>query len=319
MSGTFVISLDFELMWGVRDHRSIADYGDAVLGARDAIPRLLQLFQDAGVHATWATVGLLFARSRDEMLDYAPIIRPDYENRQLSPYAAIEGAEIGRNEREDPFHFGGDLIDRIADTPGQEIGTHTYSHFYCLEKGASIDALKSDLDAAKKIAAEAGHVTNSIVFPRNQMADVHLQACRDAGLRCYRGNPQSYAYRAASGANTSLGMRAIRLIDGIAPISGYNLGQNVTDGGLLNSPATLFLRPPSNLLPWYNPLHLAHIKRGMAKAAKSATAYHLWFHPHNIGRKTELCLSGIKLILDHFRSLRERYGMKSINMGNMTL
>ena len=37
MSGSFVISLDFELMWGVRDHRSIADYGDAVLGGREAI------------------------------------------------------------------------------------------------------------------------------------------------------------------------------------------------------------------------------------------------------------------------------------------
>lgn len=32
--GAFVISLDFELMWGVRDKRTIADYGRNILGVR---------------------------------------------------------------------------------------------------------------------------------------------------------------------------------------------------------------------------------------------------------------------------------------------
>src|SRR5450631_2733915 len=34
--GAFVISLDFELMWGVRDKRTIADYGRNILGVRRA-------------------------------------------------------------------------------------------------------------------------------------------------------------------------------------------------------------------------------------------------------------------------------------------
>jgi len=319
MSGTFVISLDFELMWGVRDHRSVANYGDAVIGAREAIPQLLELFKEAEIPATWATVGLLFARTRDEMLDFAPSLRPAYDNRLLSPYSAIEASEIGRNEREDPLHFGRDLIERIVDTPGQEIATHTYSHFYCLEEGATVEAFCADLEAAKVIAAEAGHPTRSIVFPRNQMADIHLQACRQAGLHCYRGNPQSYAYRPASGKNTSLGMRAVRLLDGIVPASGYNLGQVVAKEGLVNSPASIFLRPPSSRPLFYNGLHLAHIKRGMTKAARSGTSYHLWFHPHNIGKNTDLCLKNIKSILNHFQSLRERYGFRSISMGDLKL
>jgi len=319
MSATFTISLDFELMWGVRDHRSVENYGDAVIGAREAIPPLLKLFKEAEIRATWATVGLLFARTRDEMLDFAPRLRPAYENTLLSPYAAIEALEIGRNEREDPLHYGRDLIERIADTPGQEIATHTYSHFYCLEEGATIDAFSADLEAAIAIAAEAGHPTRSIVFPRNQMADLHLQACRQAGLHCYRGNPQSYAYRAASATNTSLGMRAVRLLDGVLPVYGYNLGQIVTKEGLVNSPASMFLRPPSNRLPFYNGLHLAQIKRGMTKAAISGASYHLWFHPHNIGRKTNLCLKNIKSILDHFQSLRERHGIQNMSMGDLIL
>ena len=43
--GGFVISLDFELMWGVRDRRGIADYGANILGARRAVPRLLDLYK----------------------------------------------------------------------------------------------------------------------------------------------------------------------------------------------------------------------------------------------------------------------------------
>ena len=35
--GALVISLDFELLWGVRDKRTIADYGPNILGVRKAV------------------------------------------------------------------------------------------------------------------------------------------------------------------------------------------------------------------------------------------------------------------------------------------
>src|SRR5713226_8091072 len=58
--GAFVISLDFELLWGVRDNRTIADYGANILGGREVIPALLDLFAERNIACTWATVGLLF-------------------------------------------------------------------------------------------------------------------------------------------------------------------------------------------------------------------------------------------------------------------
>ena len=58
--GTFVISLDFELLWGVRDQRTIADYGANILGVRQVVPALLDLFAERNIACTWATVGLLF-------------------------------------------------------------------------------------------------------------------------------------------------------------------------------------------------------------------------------------------------------------------
>jgi GAF domain-containing protein len=42
--GIFTISLDFELYWGVRDKVDLEAYRGSLLGAREAIPRLLDLF-----------------------------------------------------------------------------------------------------------------------------------------------------------------------------------------------------------------------------------------------------------------------------------
>ncbi len=58
--GALVISLDFELIWGVRDQRTIADYGANILGVRRVVPVLLDFFAERNIACTWATVGLLF-------------------------------------------------------------------------------------------------------------------------------------------------------------------------------------------------------------------------------------------------------------------
>lgn len=71
-----MISLDFELLWGVRDHADRDSYGRNVLGAREAIPRILEMFEKHGISATWATVGFLFCESRDELMEILPPPRP---------------------------------------------------------------------------------------------------------------------------------------------------------------------------------------------------------------------------------------------------
>ena len=70
----FIVSLDFELMWGVRETRTVQTYGANILGGRDAIPQLLDLFAAHGVKATWATVGMVLFATRAELLDALPEI-----------------------------------------------------------------------------------------------------------------------------------------------------------------------------------------------------------------------------------------------------
>lgn len=50
--GLFVISIDFELHWGVRDKLSVGAYRDNLLGVREVIPTLPKLFKKYGIDAT---------------------------------------------------------------------------------------------------------------------------------------------------------------------------------------------------------------------------------------------------------------------------
>ena len=169
MAGNFVISLDFELLWGMRDVATRASYGANILGVRKAIPAMLDLFHRHAIRATWAIVGLLLCESKDELLATLPALRPTYDNPALSSYAYLD--EVGADERADPYYFGASLARLITACPGQEIGTHTFSHYYCLESGQTLNQFKADLQCATNQLGNWGIACRSIVFPRGQYAD----------------------------------------------------------------------------------------------------------------------------------------------------
>jgi peptidoglycan/xylan/chitin deacetylase (PgdA/CDA1 family) len=314
MSGQLVISLDFELLWGVRDHYDKQAYGQNVLGARDAVKRMLELFAAHGVRATWATVGFLFCETKDELMAALPMVRPAYKNPRLSNYNYIH--EIGKDERSDPYFFAASLVHAICKTPGQEIGTHTMSHYYCLEDGQTLAAFEADLVAAIRLADHRGVPLKSIVFPRNQFTAAHLEVCAQQGLISYRGNPDGGAYRAAKESEQTLTKRASRLIDAYSGV----LGAQTFEPGrydLVDVPASRYLRPCTGKLAAFHPLHLGVIKRGMSEAAKAGRGYHLWWHPHNFGRDLDANMDGLRLIIDHFAALSDSYGMESMAMSEM--
>lgn len=314
MSGTFVISLDFELMWGVRDHRSVSDYGDAVLGGRVAIPEILARFQASDIRATWATVGLLFAKDRNEMLEYVPPILPNYKNHKLNAYQALENGEVGANEAVDPLHFGLSLIDQIADTAGQEIATHTYSHYYCLEAGQTNAAFEADLMSALAIAEKRGHELRSLVFPRNQNINEHVQIAAALGIDVYRGEAPGWLYSPRANDKVTLPLRLLRVLDGALPLSNTLVEKTVEDGLSINSPASRFLRPWTKKVGIYNTMHLRRVRMEMEAAARLGHIYHLWWHPHNFGRNLAANLAQLDQVLSTFRVCRDKYGMKSCAM-----
>jgi len=314
-TATLVISLDFELHWGVHDKRSVEAYRGNLLGVRAAVPAMLALFREFAVHATWATVGFLFFESKRELLDGLPSRRPAYARGELSPYGLL--SSVGENEREDPFHFAPSLIRRIAETPHQELGTHTFSHYHCLEAGQSPADFRADLEAATTVMQrKLGRSPRSIVFPRNQTTAACIAECGAMGLTAYRGNLPAWIYRERPDGDESFLRRGIRLADAYLALSGRNASRvgPATGTGPTDVPASRYLRPYTAALRQLEPLRLRRITADLGHAATSGRTYHLWWHPHDFGVHLDENLRVLRQILTCFDELRDRYGMESRTM-----
>lgn len=316
LNGTFTISLDFELFWGVRDVSSLSGYGANILGVRDVVPRLLDEFSGFGVHCTWATVGLLFFDRKEELIQFLPDTKPEYANPALSPYPTIK--DIGDSEREDPYHYAMSLIRRIMTYEGQEIGTHTFCHYYCLESGQAAAAFRADLFSARAAANRIGVQLKSLVFPRNQVNEEYLEICREVGITSYRGNAALYGYSGVNRLQSSKVRRGYRLIDSYLNLSGHQCYLPERNSSrVLNVRSSRFLRPVSKCRGVFETPRLRRIKESMTHAARTGTVYHLWWHPHNFGADLDANVGFLNKILTHYRDLSERYGMRSLNMGEL--
>lgn len=317
LTGSFVISLDFELHWGVCDVLTVDAYRENLLGARRVIPRLLALFDEFGIHATWATVGFLFFGRREDLLAALPPTRPTYSDPGMSSYNHFDS--VGHDEEADPFHFALSLVEQIRRAPHQEVATHTFSHFYCMEAGQTPDEFRADLAACVSAARAIGLELSSIVFPRNQFTCAHLDVCADLGVVVYRGTERAWPYRPAAKHRQNRLRRAIRLADSYVNLLGYH---DTTYGatlerGMVNIPASRFLRPYSRRLRALEPLKERRVTNAMSHAARRGTIYHLWWHPHNFGRDSEENLASLRRILGHFAHLARQHSMRSLTMAEL--
>ena len=299
-------------MWGVREKRTIETYGANILGARAAIPMMLALFREHRVRATWATVGMLLFDDKKHLLDALPELRPTYENTLLDPYASLDS--IGSDESADPFHFGLSLARAIVECEGMELGSHTFSHYFALDPGQTRDQFAADLEASVRAIESVGERPKSIVFPRNQVNPGYFGVCREAGFEAFRGTEGGWIYRAGDSRGNTLARRGARLVDAYVSLSGSNASDPEEQAGMVDLPASRFLRPYSSALGRLDWLRVGRITSAMETAARTNRTFHLWWHPHNFGASTAKNLDVLRIILRAFQELNERYGMQSQTM-----
>ena len=309
MGGTLIVSLDFELFWGMLDCCGLEDYQQNVLGGRAAIPRLLQLFQEYGIHATWAAVGFLFAEDYGELSAYFPKEKPTYVKAGLDPYE--EFSKIGANEQEAPCFYAPSLIRLVSETPGQEIGSHTFCHYYCREKGQTVEQFAADMKAAKAIAAKHGYDLTSVILPRNQCEPEYTQVLRECGFTAYRDEENDWIHEKIKFRPL---LRLLRLADVYFPLTGQGGYVPKNENGIWNLTGSRMYKPIFKPLRFLESVKIKRIKRQMLHAAKHGLTFHLWWHPHNIGVMTKEHLNQLEEIFRYYAELKEKYGMQSRNM-----
>ena len=312
MGGTLLVSLDFELFWGMLDVCKLEDYQENVLGGRKAIPRLLHLFEKYGIHATWATVGFLFAENYSELAACFPGERPGYANTALTPYDWFE--RIGGDEESAPCFYGASLIRKVAQTPGQEIGSHTFSHYYCREKGQTVEQFRADMTAAKKIAADHGYDLTSVILPRNQCEPEYTAVFQELGFTAYRDEENDWIHEKIKFRPQQ---RMLRLADVYLPLTGFGGYRPKKEDGIWNLVGSRMYKPILKPLQFLEGLKILRIKAQMHHAAKHGLTFHLWWHPHNIGVMTERHLQQLEEIFSYYQKMKETYGMESLTMKEM--
>ena len=271
-----LISLDFELHWGRFDKYALEDCQPYYLNTIDTIPRLLELFQKYEIHVTWATVGSLLASNWEEWQEYAPKIPPRFKNQKYSAYHWIKkGNEL-------PGLFAPDLVNLIFQTPGQEIGSHTFSHYYTGVKGADLESFREDLKASVRISQDKlGISPASLIFPRNQYNPEVIQVAKNLGFRCFRTNPDSWFWE--NTAHETLVKKVFRTGDTLFPLGKRTSYPYVQSGEI---PASRLLRPYRKG-SIFNQTRIDRIKSELELACEQNETYHLWWHPHNFGHFPE--------------------------------
>ena len=312
-NGSFIISLDFEMMWGALDLWTPEDYGKSnVENVRTVVKRLVETFNKYGVHSTFASVGLLMLDGKEEAKLFTPRPIPSYLNSKLSPF----DERCIDNIKKENLYFAPDVISFLNSQEGVEVASHTFGHYYCWEEGQTIEHFESDIKIATVVAKVKGLSLKSIVFPRNQVSEEYLKICLNYGFEVYRGISPSFSKQPKSKLESVL-QRIGRLADTYVNIGGNSsIPYNSIDTtrSIINIPSSRFLRPYSRELSFLDGLKLRRIKGEMIYAANHGELYHLWWHPHNFGSNIEENFKFLEKILKCYQECHIKYGMESYTM-----
>jgi len=309
--GSLIISLDFELYWGVVETKTPETYHENLSGAIQAAEEILELFSKYEIQATWATVGMLFAENVQQLEEMLPDKRPSYDNPKVSTYEYITRC----NEFTPVFHFANEVVQKILADEHQELGSHTFSHYFTLESGQTADEFEADLNSMLQLVKPLGADVQSIVFPRDQVNIDYLKLLSKYGLKYYRSPPAGKHFSSVT--KNSYISKLIRFVDSYTSIFGMHTfnGFEIQNGvDLTCIPASHFLRPHNSKLPVLDKLQIKKVKRSMEHAANKQEAFHLWWHPHNFGKNRIENLSMLEHILIAFCEIRDRQGMQSCTM-----
>lgn len=314
--GSFVISLDYELFWGQFDKVCTESYSENLIGVHDIVPKILNLFSAFDIEATWAVVGFLCAENIDELRANLPTVVPNYHDSQVSAYNYLSSILKVEDDR---FYFGSRLVHQIASTKGQEIASHTFSHYYTKENGQNKIAFEDDVIAMARILEIKGFTRPvSIVFPRNQVEKSYLEVLEKHGFRAYRGVQDNFLYKSKSKSDESRLVRLFRLIDSYINLTGHHTYGVVEPTLPLNLKQSMFLRPYNGKLWFLEVLKIARIKRAMLHAAKNGEIFHLWWHPHNFGKQRDENIKNLLEILSYYAELKMKFGFTSRSMSTLT-
>jgi peptidoglycan/xylan/chitin deacetylase (PgdA/CDA1 family) len=300
--GVFTLSLDLELIWGTLDLLGPDVFRERCKIERAfVIDRLLDLFVEFEIRATWCVVGhLLLDRCYgDNGRKHPEIVRPQHawcrgDWFQHDP----DGTEV-----EAPEFLGRSLVEKIRRCPvPQEIGSHSFSHVIFGDAGCSRETARAEIEACIKLGTRMGLSMHSFSFPRNQIG--HSEILAEYGFACFRGLEPSWYRR--PGVPTAI-QRLAHLLENVTVARPPVVLPRRTLEGLVEIPGSMVYFPAHGLrrlipVSW----RVRRALKGLNAAVRQNRIFHLWMHPTNLADETEALFEGLRQILEHVSRCRDR-------------
>jgi len=307
--GTFVISIDLELAWGTCDRPIQPRARHAIELEREIIRRLLDLFSNFNVRATWAVVGhlLLTECTWEGDIVHPEISRPIARNLQRDWFFQHP------KDQNDPLWYGRDIIDWILDaSPKQEIGSHSFAHILYDESITHLDAIRSDVETAAQLHEDLGLPFEVFVFPRNAVGALDLLS--KAGVTVYRGNTRRW-YKFFKPRPVGRLLNLLQFLFGVTPPT---VAATTDENGMVNLPDSMLLFSQAGirgLIPSRSLIRMGIA--GLNRAVDRKEIFHLWFHASNFAYNSDKQFHVFETILRHAERLREDGLIEFLPMGDI--
>ena len=265
----FIISIDTELAWG-----RIETPNDGLLdtlrkdpqNGRGAISKLLDIFRENDIRATWAVVGHLF-------LDHCEL-EGGVPHRNI-PRLADDWYSFDpcSNITNSPLFYGRDIIEKLLSNPVKhEIGLHSFSHVLFSE--CTREVADAEVKEGIRLAKQFGIEVKSFVFPQNKIG--HVDVLSENGIQIYRGKDLVRAHPQ----QVALPRKLRGFIDVLKP----QLGKASRRDGVWEIPSSGIFgeipQIPSGIL--------IRSRLGMEMAINENGIFHIWLHPESLLIEPEL-------------------------------
>jgi peptidoglycan/xylan/chitin deacetylase (PgdA/CDA1 family) len=289
--GIFTISLDFELIWGTFDKPKHTRFRRlCAIEREEVIDRLLELFVQYRVSATWCTVGHLF----------------------LDPTSDRGVHSTGADAL---IFYARDLVDKIHEcVVPQEVGSHTFTHRVFDDPSCTRSIADEELALCTKAARDIGVRMTSFVFPRNRIA--HLDLLPRHGFTAFRG--QDERWHARTGQRRWF-HRAGHLLDVFRATTPPAVMPVWREEGVWEIPGSMLFTPSHGLRRMIPAAaRVRRARKGLMNAAESKKIFHLWFHPTDLVVRRNAMFEGLRRILEYACELREAGRISILPMSEIT-
>ena len=300
--GYFLFSLDTELAWGYFDQYREGRFSKSGVWERKAVQRLLDIFDEFEISATWAVVGHMFFASC-EKCEICPVL--EWKGKYLSFDQIYDTS--------DQLWYGADVIDLLLTRGARhEIGFHGYTHKVFDERIMTDAEAKTEITEWRRLSARKNITPYSVVFPRNRAG--HLKAFKEAGYICYRGDELR-----PKGSLISLLKKAMNVFDLIFQFRTPLVYDPILDdSGLVNLPASRWLFGMNRRIEavldviGLSNLRIHPIVTAVRRAARNGKIVHIWAHPEEF--KSEKDFEKLRFLLKHVSEEIRAGSLQSVTM-----